>query len=313
MKDNNNVRLHRARGYIWQRRATLSMNTENYVYKKEVDWSLLMEGLTLPVDNQVVFGQIMGRFLARGQSKEINLYLNGKSYKAKIVNVNFDPKFKRKKDTLQIRYARNGALAKALQACFFRSFNYIKNIKERRDPSIRTMIKVPEEYKEYLAIYTTEYDDSYILETIITDDLQILKEIIRGQQERVVEAEMNYDVEAEMNYDVKDENAEIKMSTRLVKIRKLNKKIGDNLKLLYGYRCQLCGQLIGEEFGSNIVETHHIDYFVNSLNNDASNQMIVCPNHHCIIHDANPVFDRTRIMYVYPNGMEQKLVFNMHL
>jgi len=28
---------------------------ENYVYKKEVDWSLLNEGLTLPIDNQVVF------------------------------------------------------------------------------------------------------------------------------------------------------------------------------------------------------------------------------------------------------------------
>ena len=56
------------------------------VYKKEVDWSLLMEGLTLPVDNQVVFGQIMGRFLRRGESKEIYLYLNGKSYEAKIVN-----------------------------------------------------------------------------------------------------------------------------------------------------------------------------------------------------------------------------------
>lgn len=34
---------------------------------EEVDWSLLMEGLTLPVDNQVVFGQIMGRFLRRGE------------------------------------------------------------------------------------------------------------------------------------------------------------------------------------------------------------------------------------------------------
>ena len=78
------------------------MNTENYVYKKEVDWSLLMEGLTLPVDNQVVFGQIMGRFLAKGESKEINLYLNGKSYKAKIVNVNFDKKFNRKKDTMRV-------------------------------------------------------------------------------------------------------------------------------------------------------------------------------------------------------------------
>ncbi len=39
------------------------MISENYVYKKEVDWSLLQEGLTLPIDNQIVFGQIMGRFL----------------------------------------------------------------------------------------------------------------------------------------------------------------------------------------------------------------------------------------------------------
>lgn len=73
------------------------MTTENYVYKKEVDWSLLQEGLTLPFDNQVVFGQIMGRFLKRGESKDITLYLNGKSYKAHIRNVNFDPKFKRKR------------------------------------------------------------------------------------------------------------------------------------------------------------------------------------------------------------------------
>ena len=50
------------------------MTTENYVYKKEVDWSLLNEGLTLPFDNQVVFGQIMGRFLKRGESKDITLY-----------------------------------------------------------------------------------------------------------------------------------------------------------------------------------------------------------------------------------------------
>ena len=56
----------------------------------------------LPVDNQVVFGQIMGRFLEKGESKEINLYLNGKSYKAKIVNVNFDKKFNRKKDTMRV-------------------------------------------------------------------------------------------------------------------------------------------------------------------------------------------------------------------
>ena len=108
------------------------MTIENYVYKKEVDWSLLQEGLTLPFDNQVVFGQIMGRFLKRGESKDITLYLNGKSYKAQIRNVNFNPEFKRKKDTLQIRYSKNGELAKALQACFSKSYQFIKTTREMR-------------------------------------------------------------------------------------------------------------------------------------------------------------------------------------
>ncbi|MCR5667395.1 MAG: HNH endonuclease [Eubacterium sp.] len=281
------------------------MTTENYVYKKEVDWSVLHDGLTLPFANQVEFGKIMGRFLARGESKEITIYLDQKAYKAKITNVNFDSKFKRKKDTLQIRYSRNGDLAKALQASFQKSYRYIKNVRENRDSTDRTMIKVPDEYKEYLAIYTTEYDDSYIFETIVADDMQILKEMVKGQQERVFEADLDF--------EINDETAGIKFSLQMNKIRKLSRKIGDNLKLLYGYRCQICGKLIGEEFGSHIAEAHHIDYFINSLNNDADNQLIVCPNHHRIIHDVNPVFDRSRKLYIYENGMEQKLVLNKHL
>lgn len=281
------------------------MITENYVCKKEVDWSLLNEGLTLPFDNQVVFGQIMGRFLKRGESKDITLYLNGKSYKAKITNVNFDPKFKRKKDTLQIRYSKNGELAKALQLYFKKSYQFIKAAREMRQPGDRTMIRLPQDYKEYLAIYTTEYDDSYVLETIVVDDIVSLKQAVLGQKERIIEAEFNYDVE--------DTSSTILESARIVKIRKLNKKIGDNLKLLYGYRCQICGNLIGEEFGTHIVEAHHIDYFVSSLNNDASNQLIVCPNHHSIIHNTNPTFDRRRLLFIYKNGIEQKLVLNQHL
>lgn len=166
------------------------MTTENYVYKKEVDWSLLHEGFTLPFDNQVVFGQIMGRFLKRGESKDITLYLNGKSYKAKITNVNFDPKFKRKKDTLQIRYSKNDELARALQAYFSKSYQFIKNTREMREPGDRTMIRLPDECKEYLAIYTTEYDDSYVLETIVADDILSLRQAVSGQKERVVEAKI---------------------------------------------------------------------------------------------------------------------------
>lgn len=277
---------------------------EDYVYKKEVDWSLFNWGMTLPVDNQVVFGTKMNRFLKRGESKEITLYLDGKSYKARIINVNFDSKFNRKKDTLQIRYGKEFALV--LQAYFTKSYQYIVNLHNiKKQNGDRTQIVLPEDYKEYLAIYTTEYDDSYVLETIIAADMSELKRVMSGKQERQVETAFNYETE--------DETAGIDITDRTVKIRKLNRKIGDNLKLLYGYRCQICGKLIGEEYGAHVCEAHHIDYFVNSLNNDSSNQLIVCPNHHSIIHDANPTFDRKRLLYIYQNGMEERLVLNQHL
>ena len=64
------------------------MESENYVYKKEVDWSTLMEGFTLPLDNQVIFLRNMESFLQRGESKIIHFFMNGKTYDAKIVNVN---------------------------------------------------------------------------------------------------------------------------------------------------------------------------------------------------------------------------------
>ena len=279
--------------------------SENYVYKKEVDWSLLQEGFTLPIENQVVFGQTMGHFLKRGESKQIKLYLGGKSYYAKIYNVNFDPRHKRRKDTLQIRYPRNGGLSKCLQSYFIKSYNYIDIQRKIRKQGERSMIKLPNEYKEYLAIYTTQDADTYILDAIVVDDILELREVVKCKPERILEASFNY--------DVSDDTACIVETARTVKIRKLNKKIGDNLKLLYGYRCQICGKLIGEEYSSHVVEAHHIDYFVHSINNDQSNQMIVCPNHHSIIHDINPVFDRKRLIFIYPNEYQEGLKLNLHL
>ena len=132
-----------------------------------------------------------------------------------------------------------------------------------------------------------------------------MRDAVYGKPERMVEAEINY--------EEVDKGAGIRVNDRLIRIRKLNRMIGKNLKLLYGYRCQLCGQLIGEEFGSYIAEAHHIDYFVTSLNNDSDNQMIVCPNHHSIIHDTDPVFDKKRKLYHFKNGKEQPLALNFHL
>lgn len=230
--------------------------------------------------------------------------MNGKTYDAKIVNMNNSVE-KRKKDAYQIRYSRNGELSQALQQYFFKSMSYIKMIRESRDPKDRSYIKMPDGLKEYLVIYTTEYEDTFLLEPITQDDFQVMKKAIQEMRERTVENEIEYEME--------DKSSGIEKKLQIVKIRKLNRKIGENLKLLYGYRCQICGQVIGEKYGSHIAEAHHIDYFVNSLNNDANNQMIVCPNHHSVIHDANPVFDRRRMVYRFDNGAEERISLNKHL
>ena len=247
----------------------------------------------------------MGRFLTRGETREINLLLNGKIYKAKINSLNFAAKHNRKKDTLQIRYSPNGELANILKTVFAKSYHFFVEKRSAREPDNRIMIKLPEKYKEYLAIYTTEYEDTYLLETITVDDIYELQSIVKNKPEMLMESSFNYDVQ--------DTGASIFESTKVVKIRKMNRKIGDNLKLLYGYQCQICGRSIGEEYSTHVVEAHHIDYFVNSLNNDADNQLIICPNHHGIIHNTDPTFDRKKKIYLYPNGFTEGLRINMHL
>lgn len=278
---------------------------ESYIHKKEVDLSLLTEGLTLPLDTQVIFGRYMDRFLSRGETKEINLFFLGKTYKAKITNVNFDREKYKRKDVLQIRYTKNGELAQAFQQAFMKSGSYIYSQRKTQQKSDKKRIVVPEEYKEYLAIYTTIYEDTYILEPIYTIDIEDVKATVSVQTERFFETGINY--------DIPDETASLIEKPGIKKVRKLNRAIADNLKLLYNYKCQICGENIGEEFGAHTVEAHHIDYFVKSFNNDSDNQLIVCANHHSIIHETNPEFQRDKLIYVYPNGAEQKIMLNKHL
>ena len=60
------------------------MTAENYVYKKEVDWSLFNYGFAIPLEYQVVFKQIADRYIERGESKPVHLYFNGKVYDARL-------------------------------------------------------------------------------------------------------------------------------------------------------------------------------------------------------------------------------------
>lgn len=80
-----------------------------------------------------------------------------------------------------------------------------------------------------------------------------------------------------------DKSAGIKQVTRLQKVRQLDRSIGDSLKQLYDYRCQMTGEKVGEEYNALVVESHHIIPFTESMNNDTSNIIILSPSYHRIM------------------------------
>lgn len=120
------------------------------------------------------------------------------------------------------------------------------------------------------------------------------------------------DLEIEAIINAKDTTAAIFLRQSGQKTRIYNPKIIENLKKLYQYRCQICGYS-AQEYGVHVAEAHHILPFSSAQNNDADNIIILCPNHHRLIHKANPIFDAQKKAFVFPNGSELKIKLNLHL
>ncbi|MDR2835868.1 MAG: hypothetical protein LBV69_06705 [Bacteroidales bacterium] len=278
------------------------MTTDLYIYKKEIDWSALHLGVNIPVSLQNIFYENINIKLQKGENKKIKLLLDGVEYPAILTNIYFDEaKYPTHKELLQIRWTQNSEIAQKLRDIFSSSYNYLFIEKEKLTNK-KKQLSVPEEIREYLAIYSTVFDDVFAIECITQSDISETKQEIRRYNE----------LELEQIIQATDSPAFIE-KTRTTKIRKLDKTIGDNLKRLYEYKCQICGLHIGESYNATVIHTHHIEYFSVSLNNNADNIMVICPNHHGIIHTTNPVFNREKKLFAYPNGYSEGLKLNLHL
>ena len=100
------------------------------------------------------------------------------------------------------------------------------------------------------------------------------------------------ETDLEVALETKDENAGHIYKETISKVRKINQKIIDDLKKRYNGEFQLCGVRVGYDFGEEIVEAHHIEYFSQTQNNDSSNIIVLCPNCHRLIHRCNPVYHK---------------------
>lgn len=97
------------------------------------------------------------------------------------------------------------------------------------------------------------------------------------------------------------------------RVRVYNTSIIKQLKRLYGGCCQLCGKNAFDEFNVDISEAHHIAHFSDSQNNDSSNIIILCPNHHRLMHKLNPKFDSERGCFVFSDNSELRIEIDFHL
>lgn len=128
-----------------------------------------------------------------------------------------------------------------------------------------------------------------------------------------IDVKANYtDEEIEAIINAKDTTSKILIRQTSQKTRIYDQSIIENLKKLYQYRCQICGYS-AQEYGVHIVEAHHILSFSQARNNDSDNIIIVCPNHHRLIHCAKLVFDRDRKVFVFSDGNEVPITINLHL
>jgi hypothetical protein len=277
---------------------------ESYIYRKEVDWSLLHEGLTIPVRLQVDFKSLL-KDHGRGTGRPVILIIEGQPFDAVLINQAFDlEKFRQHSDVVQIRYAGKSGFPQKLQKIFRASYTYLKN-KRSESQGKKTFVRLPEDKREYLIFYASANPDVFSLEAMTKADLReataLLAEWTEEEFERYGE------------FARTDESASVVMKAQLIKVRKLDRSIGEDLKKLYEYRCQICGNNFAKPHDQRIVEVHHIVEFVHSMNNDYDNLMVTCSNHHGLIHKAKPVFDRQLLKLSYPNGYIEPVKIDRHL
>jgi hypothetical protein len=168
-------------------------------------------------------------------------------------------------------------------------------------------IDLPDDIHEYIRLYLTTSQNVLCIECCPNADYQNLAHTLSTIPEEV------YEQIDDDKFFMEDKSASIEEKQRLVKYRKIDRNIIITLKKFYGYRDEISGEKIGDEYGDSVVEAHHIDYFTKSQNNDSTNIIIISPNYHRIIHKNNPHFNRKKFRFEFENGTVLPLILYDHL
>jgi hypothetical protein len=266
--------------------------------------SVLCEGISIPYIFQKAFFDNLDTSLLVGDTKFIKIQFSSYEFEIKLQNQHFSrKKYRNHVPIIRLMYG-NSKFSDFLKENFKTTWSWLKlNKINGRYPRIN---QIPNSIKEYLAIYSTNKKNIFYGKCITANEIAIYNNNFINLHDEETNEFM-------LNYSHQDENANIIEKQSVQKIRKLDRNLIENLKKTYNYRCQICKTNFIEKYNTKIAEAHHIKPFVESYNNDSCNLMILCPNHHRLIHRAKPNFKRKQLTFTYPNGTKEKLSLNKHL
>ena len=279
----------------------------NFFMQKKVDWSLLNEGMTIPVSVTALLKTWNESIMTHGHSMNIKVVIDGQSYDAKLKNQNFNQdNWAGHKDIIQIRYSPKSSLAVKLRTVFHRSYEYLQE--QRQLPGMaRRQISLPDSIQEYIRLYIVDSLKVIYMECCFDQEYEKLASTLKAIPEEV------YEANDDDKFFMADKTASYIKKQLLVKYRKMDRSIIQMLKKYYDYRDEISGEKIGSEYGDSVVEAHHIEYFTKTQNNDSTNIIIISPNYHRIIHKNNPHFNREEFQFEFLNGEVLKLKLYDHL
>ena len=284
-----------------------AMNEDGFILQKTVNWSLLNEGLAIPISVCSRFIDWDDSILQHGASKQVKILIDNTFYDAKLINQNFDQqRYPGHKDIIQIRYTPNSHIAAKLRSVFHESFAYLSAQRQLEENRNRQIV-LPSGINEYIRLYLTPNANVLCIECCTNVEYQQ-----EANRLSVVPEEIYEQIDDE-KFFMMDKSASIEEKQRMVKYRKIDRSIILTLKKFYDYRDEISGEKIGNEYGESVVEAHHIDYFTKSQNNDSTNIIIISPNYHRIIHRNNPHFNRRKYQFEFENGEVLRLKLYEHL
>lgn len=276
-----------------------------FLYRKLVDKSVLVDGFSIPKAQQPLFQALSGGSLSHGDSREVTIFIDGEQYSCKYTNTDFslvdNPNHT---DIVQFRYSKNSPLAKKLRQIFHSTDEYVfEKYQEKKLKGIKGNVKIPKNRQEFLMVNATPIPDVFVFDYQRLSDIPSIKDL----------SELN-ELDFETSFVPRiDSGADIIEKDAKIKVRQLDRSIGDSLKKLYDYRCQMTGERVGDAQGGLVVEAHHLDPFTKSLNNDTSNIIILSPSYHRIIHKVQPEWDNVNLAFKFPNGLVEKVKVDKHL